>query len=115
MSGKEYTVKDAIRFLNDEALHPKGFHAFFIRDDLISEDPAGTQAAFMSQTYDWRWGSKPDKAYYAVTLSAEDVEYIGKAFEIYAEAVNSRYIRPALERIVEKIGKIWKTEDEAGG
>lgn len=104
------TVGEAVKMMNDVHLHPQGFHLFFVREDLLAEDSGDTPHHIMSQTYDWRFG-KPDKEEYTVKLTAEDMEYLGKALEVYHEANFTRYLKPALERMIEKMGGAEKTDD----
>jgi len=110
------TVAEAIKMLNEKHCHPSGFHLFFVRDDLLkdlwdeSECGRDATAHLMRQTYDWRYG-KPDKAEYAVTLSAADMEVVGAAMEVYDRAVYTRHLEPRLERIIEKLGT-GKLDDE---
>lgn len=100
------TVGEAVEMLNETHLHPQGFHLFFVRDELIDDgsgdgDPPYT---LMRQTYDWRF-DRPDKPEYTVTLSAADMEYIGKAMEVYHEACYTRHLEPALRRLIKSLGE----------
>lgn len=98
------TVREAVKMMNNVHLHPQGFHLFFVREDLLSENPSDVPHNIMKQTYDWRFGKKPDKEQYTLTLSAADMEYLGNALEVYHEAIYTRYIEPDLENILGKLG-----------
>lgn len=104
------TVGEAVKMMNDEHLHPAGFHLFYVRDDLIAEHSGDAPHHLMSQTYDWRYEG-PDKESYTVTLSADDMKYIGNAMEVYQTAYFTRHLAPALKRMIEKLGDPEKEKE----
>lgn len=97
------TVGEVVKMMNEVHLHPQGFHLFFVSEKLIAEDLGDTPHHILSQTYDWRYG-KPDKEEYTIKLTAADVEYLGKALEVYDEAIFTRYLKPEIECLMEKLG-----------
>lgn len=44
-----------------------------------------------------------DKAEYTLTLSADDVRYIGNAMEVYHRALYELYLKPQLEEMCKKM------------
>lgn len=103
------TVGEAVDLLNEEHMHPNGFHLFYVREELIKKGWSGVQNTcnvaqhLMQQTYDWRY-RQPDKPLYSVELTAADMEYIGCAMEVYNTAINTRYVEPVLKKMIEKLG-----------
>ena len=98
------TVKDVIRQLNDDNLHPDGMHLTMVRLDLVPEDLADveTEHNFREQTYPQYWN--PDKDGFVVTLSDEDVEYISNALEVYNGIMSELHVEPKLKELIEKMG-----------
>ena len=92
------TVGEAVRLLNEKHLHPS-HHLFFVRMDLLPEKMMALDTIHnvMKQSFDWRFGGVPDKAEYTLTLSADDMRYIGNALEVYHTAMFGLYLKPQLE------------------
>ena len=112
------TVGDAIRELNEKHCHEAGYHVCMHYMKLLPEELANTDAPhhLMKQTYDWRYG-KPDRESYTVTLTGEDMEYIGNALEVYERAMFELHLKPHIEEICRKMGerqedKSWSEEGE---
>ena len=99
-----YTVQDAIELINDKHLHPNDYHLSMHRMDLLPEMMAysDTPHRIMQQSYDWRYG-RPGRDRYTLTLSDEDMEYLGKAIELFHETLADLYIRPHLEDMLRSI------------
>ena len=98
------TVKDVIRQLNDDNLHPDGMHLTMVRLDLVPEDLADveTERNFREQTFPQYWN--PEKDGYGVTLSDEDVKYISNALEVYNGIMSELHVMPKIKELIEKMG-----------
>lgn len=114
------TVKDAFAALN-ETLHPNGFHAAMVPlnmmdyNDLFGGEGSGDAPHhLMTQTYDWRFGGKPDKDKYTVKLSAKDMEYMGRALELYHRVCFDRYekeMKEVFKNMIAKMDEVFKKEN----
>ena len=104
MNDSPATVGEAVRLLNEKHLHPT-HHLFFVSMDLLPEKMMELETIHnvMKQTFDWRFGGKPDKAEYTLTLSADDMRYIGNAMEVYHQALYELYLEPHLEEMCKKM------------
>lgn len=109
------TVREALDMLN-ETLHKSEYHAEMVRMELMPEEMAfdNTPHDLMKQTYDWRYEdagiTKPDKDEYTVKLTADNVRYIGRAIEVYEKFLSELWVKPALKRIVTKLGEVSNGE-----
>lgn len=122
MSEADITVKTAIKMLND-TLHQQGFHIAMVRldgmdyNDIFGGDGNGdAMHHILSQTgYDWRYNNKPEKDSYTITLSNKDLEYIGRAVELYRSVLVDRYekeMKMAFRGIFEKLSDIFEEAKE---
>lgn len=108
------TLGEVIKRLNDREFHPRGFHLFFVKDDLIRNlynndaEGKGYAGRLMFQTYDWR-NTDPDKAIYDVSIPAKDVGVLGDAIQVYSRAMCSRYLEPIMN---EMLGQADSDEDD---
>ena len=104
------SITDLLTIINEQSLHCIGLHADVVRMDLIPEDAARAKQAdayhhLLRQTFDWRTGS-PDKAEYTVTLTSDELTYIGAAMEVYSRLVFNLHSKTVLDEITKKISKI---------
>lgn len=104
MNDSPATFGEAVRLLNEKHLHPT-HHLFFVSMDLLPEKMMELETSYnvMKQTFDWRFGGTPDKPEYTLTLSADDMRYIGNALEVYHQALYELYIEPQLEEMCKKM------------
>ena len=107
------TVENVIKELNDRYCHAEGFHVAMIPMDHLPEEMSEVElpAHLLKQTYDWRY-RKPDKEQYTVTLTAEDMEFLGHAIEVYDRIIFDLHMRPHLEEIIKKLGNMGEAADE---
>lgn len=101
MSEKKLTFGEALDRLNQHC-HPAGYHVSMHRTELLPLEASNTPHDIIKQTYDWRF-QEPDKEEYTITLTAENVKYIGRAIEVYTEALCELHIKTHLEDIVKKM------------
>ena len=107
-SDNKCTIGYAISELN-KVLHKKGAHVEVILDKLNPESMTSSDAPqhLMSQTFDWRYDFiKPEKDVYDVKLTVDDLRYIGNAMEVFSYFQAGRWIKPALERMITKLGEV---------
>lgn len=101
------TVKEAITMLNEKHCHPAKHHVAMVNMDYLPKDLAYDNTAhdLMKQTYDWRYDFvKSDKDEYTVTLTKENVKYLGNAIEVYNRIMFELYLEPELKSIISKMG-----------
>lgn len=98
------TLGEAVEQLNEKCAHPAGFHLALLEMRLFPEELENSETVhdLIKQTYDWRW-HEPKKDAYTVTLSAENMRFIGNAIEAYTRVMNEIYIEPYIKEIVEKM------------
>ena len=101
------TVGDAIKELNEQHCHEMGFHVAMVPMDHLPEEMQEVElpARLFKQTYDWRY-RKPDKELYTVTLTAEDMEFLGHAIEVYDRIMFDLHMKPHLEETIKKMGNM---------
>lgn len=104
------TVGEAIRLMNEKHCHPT-HHITMIRTELIPEEMVSinTPHTLMKQTFDWRYDftKKDAKEKYTVTLTKQDIEFLGNAIELYNQASFEYHIKPILERMVDNaVGEV---------
>ena len=114
------TVKEAITMLN-ETLHPQGYHVGMVPlnmmcyDDMLGGDGYGdAEHNLIKQTYDFRY-NKPDKENYTVTLSNKDMQYIGRAMELYHRVCFDRYekeMKEVFKRMITKMDDAFKEDGD---
>lgn len=109
------TVGEALELLNKQT-HEKKFHVTMVNMDMIpegTEEEENTMHDLMQQTYDWRYAGKikghdlpSDDTVFHVDLTAANMRYIGAALECYSRIHFEIYMKPILERMMDKIGEI---------
>ena len=113
------TVREAVDALNEKHLHEAGFHLAMLRldkleyTDMFGGDSDGDAPHdLMAQTYDWRFGGQPDKEEYTVKLTASNMRYIGRALEIYNDALMDVYSERMKEELKAVINGMAKAQQE---